>query len=230
MKTRTFPIALILLGAPGSGKGTQAKLLQERLGFIHISTGDLLRAHVSFHSLLGQQAKTYMDKGHLVPDVLVLGMLLERITQPDCAAGYILDGFPRTMAQAEALDTFLVDKAVPLVFNLQVADELLIERLVYRISCARCGKPYHLLQAPPQLKGVCDQCQGALKARPDDTELTIRERLRVYHAQTAPLVAFYENRKELYPIDCSGDPLTVMERILKWVPPHCQDLSTKSPT
>lgn len=211
-------IALILIGAPGSGKGTQAKLLQERLGFIHISTGDLLREHIKCDSSLGRQAKIYMDKGHLVPDSLVLGMLFERIAKPDCASGYILDGFPRTIAQAEALETFLRDKTVLIVVNLHLKDEQLIERLLHRVSCERCGTPYHLLYAPPRVQGVCDRCQGALKPRSDDNEVTVRERLCVYRAQTAPLVAFYEAHESIHTIDCSADPSAVMAQILALIP------------
>ena len=200
------PLVLILLGPPGSGKGTQAAMLQDKLHLPHISTGDLLRDHVRRNTELGKQAKTYMDKGQLVPDALILDMLFERVSQKDCANGYILDGFPRTLPQAEALHTRLKGKPDPVVINLELSDAKILERLTNRVSCEKCGTPFHLLYSPPKTEGKCDKCGGKLIQRSDDTEAVIVKRLKVYHEQTAPLIAYYSKQKLLHTVDSSLTP------------------------
>jgi adenylate kinase len=196
------PLVLIMLGPPGAGKGTQAVMLHEKLKIPHISTGDLLRDHVRRNTPLGQQAELFISKGQLVPDQLILDMLFERVSQADCSKGYILDGFPRTLPQAESLQTHLKGKSQPIVFNLDLADAQIIERLTQRIVCESCGTPYHLAYSPPQQSGICDKCAGKLIHRSDDTEAVISKRLKVYHDQTAPLIAYYTQLKVLHSINC----------------------------
>ncbi len=196
------PLALILLGPPGSGKGTQATLLKEALHLPHISTGDLLREHIRRDTELGREAKTFMDKGQLVPDPLILNMFFERIEAPDCHKGYILDGVPRTLPQAESVQSHLEKKAKIVVVNLSLNDDKVIERLANRLTCEKCGTSYHLLYSPPKHKGICDRCSGKLIQRSDDTETVIRERLNVYRKQTEPLIAFYTHLGLLHTIPC----------------------------
>lgn len=210
----TLPLVLILLGPPGTGKGTQAKLLEEQLLLPHISTGDLFREHIQKQTELGVQAKTYINTGILVPDELVLNMLLSRVKKADCAKGYILDGFPRTIPQAQALQSLLEKNCTLLIVNLALSDDKIIERLSNRVVCGTCGTPYHLLYSPPQVKGICDKCQGSLIQRPDDTQEVIKKRLQVYHNQTAPLIAFYSKNHVLHTIDCSADKQEVFKQIL----------------
>jgi len=219
MITDAYPLVLILLGPPGSGKGTQAKMIQEKCEIPHISTGDLLREHIRNSTDLGKEAKGFMDKGQLVPDSLVLDMLFERIAQKDCAKGYILDGVPRTLPQAEALQSYL-GKTIPVVINLDLSEKQIIERLTKRVTCENCGHPYHLLYSPPKKPGICDLCGGHLAQRADDTEAVIRKRLKVYQEQTAPLIAFYADKKMLHTIDCSVNKETILEQILS-ILPHC---------
>ncbi len=205
------PLVLILLGPPGSGKGTQAKMLESHLHLPHISTGDLLRDHIRRGTDLGKLAQTYMDKGNLVPDELILDMLFERVTSKDCEKGYILDGFPRTIPQAQALQQRLKN---PVVINLDISDEKILERLTKRVTCETCGTPYHLTYSPPKQSMICDKCGGKLIQRPDDTEAVISKRLRVYQDQTAPLIAFYAKLNLLHTIDCSKDKQQVFQEIL----------------
>jgi adenylate kinase len=207
-------LVLIMLGPPGSGKGTQAKMLEEKLQLPHISTGDLLRNHVRRDTHLGKQAQGYMDKGNLVPDALILDMLFERVSQNDCSRGYILDGFPRTIPQAEALQQCLKEQPAPVVLNLNLSDAKVIERLTKRVVCEKCGSPYHLVYSPPKIKNKCDTCGGKLIHRPDDTEAVITKRLKVYQEQTAPLIAFYSKQKLLHTIDCSADKNQVFKQVL----------------
>lgn len=187
---------LILLGPPGAGKGTQAKQVAEQYGIPQISTGDILRQAVKDGTALGREAQGYMERGDLVPDKVVIGIIEERLTQPDCQAGYVLDGFPRTEVQANALAESLgrQGSAIDHVVNIEVSDEELIRRLTGRRTCKECQEPYHVTFSPPEREGVCDKCGGELIQRKDDEEETIRTRLGVYREQTAPLVAYYENQ------------------------------------
>lgn len=190
---------LILLGAPGAGKGTQSKLLQEKWNIPQISTGDMLRAAKQAKTALGLQAETFMNAGKLVPDEVVIGLIRERLAAPDTAKGFILDGFPRTVAQAEALGGLLKDlnRQLDAVVNLEVPEAELVERLTGRWTCSSCGTGFHLSFSPPKQEGVCDRCGGSLIQREDDQEATIRRRLKVYLEQTAPLVAYYERAGHL---------------------------------
>lgn len=184
---------LILLGAPGAGKGTQAEILRERFGLAHVASGDLFRENISKQSALGKLAKSYMDKGELVPDDVTIQMVMERIARPDCARGVVFDGFPRTVAQAEALnDAFAKEgKRISVALLVKVRDTVLIERLNARWICPTCGSVYNLLTNPPQVAGKCDKDGAALGQREDDKPETVRNRLNVYNKQTAPLVDFY---------------------------------------
>ncbi len=194
---------LILLGPPGAGKGTQAQILVEELGIPHISTGDMFRAAMKGGTELGLKAKSYVDKGELVPDSVTIGLVRERLALPDCKKGFLLDGFPRTAAQAEALDELLagLDMALDAVVNIQVEPEVLVNRLSNRRTCRNCGAVYHLLYKPPASPGKCDTCGGELYQRPDDNEATVRNRLEVYTAQTRPLIDFYQRKGLLRSVD-----------------------------
>lgn len=199
---------LILLGPPGSGKGTQAQRLQAERGFIQISTGDMLRRAVAEGTELGRQAKDIMERGELVPDALVIQLLADRIDEPDTRNGFILDGFPRTVPQAEALDRVLADKRMKLdkVIELEVDDEALIKRISGRFACAACGEGYHDRFKPPQREDACDKCGGhEFTRRPDDNAETVRARLVAYHRQTAPLLPYYEGRGILAKLDGMAD-------------------------
>lgn len=207
---------LILLGPPGAGKGTQAKMLAECFGIPQISTGEILRAAVKDGTPMGIKAKAFMDAGGLVPDEVVVGIVRERLQQDDCSSGFILDGFPRTVAQADALEVNLAEmgKELDAVISLGVDTEALVERLTGRRSCQTCGRGYHLRFDPPQVEGLCDACGGALFQRDDDREATIRKRLSVYHDQTAPLVRYYGARGRLTTIDGMQDIGAVQTQIL----------------
>jgi adenylate kinase len=210
---------IILLGAPGSGKGTQAQRLSRRFGIPQVSTGDLLRAAVKAGTELGQRAKAAMDAGELVSDDIVLGMIRERLGQPDAAPGFILDGFPRNLAQAEALDGLLEQIEAPLdaVVLLDVDFDVLLKRITGRRTCGGCGKVYNVHYLPPAREGVCDECGGELIQRADDNEETVTNRLKVYESQTAPLVAFYEDRGKLKVVGATGgidDVLAQLEEAL----------------
>lgn len=201
---------LMLLGAPGAGKGTQAKILVSQLGIPQISTGDMLRSAVERGTELGREAKRYMDAGALVPDDVVIGIVRERLAEPDTAAGFILDGFPRTVAQAEALAAFTPLDAV---VSIEVPEEQLVSRLAGRRTCRACGAIYHVVSSPPSTDGRCDACGGDLYQRSDDQEASIRERLRQYHEKTAPLESWYRERGLLVGIDGTGRPDEVTERL-----------------
>jgi len=194
---------IIFLGPPGAGKGTQAKILVEKYGIPQISTGDMLREHVKKGTELGKKAKEYMDKGQLVPDEIILSMVKERLSQPDAQKGFILDGFPRTVAQAEALDKMLEEmgRKIEYVLALIVPDDELVERLTGRRTCKNCGMMYHIKFKPPKVDGKCDVCGGELYQRPDDNEETVRNRLKVYHESTAPLIEYYKKKGVLFEID-----------------------------
>jgi adenylate kinase len=197
---------LIFLGPPGAGKGTQAKLVAEQYDIPQISTGDILRQAVKDGTPLGQEAQGYMERGDLVPDKVVIGIIEERLTRPDCKAGYILDGFPRTEVQANALAESLSRQSSTIdhVVNIEVEDEELIQRLTGRRTCKECQEPYHVSFSPPEREGLCDKCGGELIQRKDDEEGTIRSRLGVYREQTAPLVAYYENQGLLRTVAGTG--------------------------
>ncbi|MGC8836794.1 MAG: adenylate kinase [Anaerolineae bacterium] len=197
---RTF---IVLLGAPGAGKGTQAELLQKDYGLAHISSGDLFREHLEKGTPLGKLAQAYMDRGELVPDDVTIAMVRERLQEPDCQRGAILDGFPRTVAQAEALDALLreMGERICVVPYVKVSPEVLLERLSGRWTCRQCGAVYHVLYNPPKVAGVCDECGGPLYQRPDDTPETQRRRIAVYLEQTAPLIARYQAQGLLVEVD-----------------------------
>jgi len=199
---------IILLGPPGSGKGTQAEKLNDDLGLIRLSTGDMLREAVRDKTALGMMAKEYMDKGALVPDDVVIGLMREKITS--LKEGFVLDGFPRTVQQADALSEF-VD--IDHVINLDVDDEELVSRLTKRRSCPDCNVVFHLLYKPPMKDGICDKCGAALYQRSDDTEGTVRERLKVYRENTFPLIEYYDKKGKLVDIDGSGDINEIYEAI-----------------
>ena len=207
---------LILLGPPGAGKGTQAKMLTERFDIPQISTGDILRAAVKEGTPMGVKAKSFMDAGALVPDEVVIGIVRERLQKEDCAAGFILDGFPRTVAQADALKDTLhsLGKDLDAVISIEVDTEALVERLTGRRTCRECGRGYHVKFDPPREAGRCDVCGGELIQRDDDREETIRKRLEVYHEQTSPLIAYYSNQALLVSIDGMLEISTVQEKIL----------------
>ncbi|AKR48988.1 adenylate kinase [Acetobacter pasteurianus] len=195
---------IIFLGPPGAGKGTQSKLLEERYGLIQISTGDMLRAEVAKGSETGKQAKALMDAGKLVPDELIIAMLKSRIAQADCQNGFILDGFPRTLAQAEELDSMLSSdgKKIDIVLFLDVDEEILADRISGRFTCGNCGKTYNEVSNPPKVEGVCDSCGShEFKRRADDKRETVVERLKEYQKLTAPILPFYEKTGRLHKIN-----------------------------
>ena len=195
---------LILLGPPGAGKGTQARRLEDTRGLVQLSTGDMLRAMVAEGGPLGQQAKDIMSAGKLMPDELMVKIIAERISKPDVANGFILDGFPRTVAQAESLDTMLSDKGLKLdhVIEMKVVDDILVERITGRYTCAKCGKGYHDVFEKPKVEGVCDVCGSTeFKRRADDNADTVKTRLAQYHEQTAPILPYYQSRGVLKTVD-----------------------------
>lgn len=199
---------IVLLGAPGSGKGTQAKMLVEKFGVMQISTGDLLRAAVAANTELGKQAKEIMEAGQLVPDEIVLGMIREKLAESAATKGFILDGFPRNLAQARSLDRLLEEQNLPLgaAIHIQVDPEEIIKRITGRRTCGNCGAIYNIYFSPPGREGICDKCAAAdLQQRADDNEPTVRKRLEVYEKQTAPLVEYYSSRGLLKTVQGSGD-------------------------
>jgi len=196
-------VRIILLGAPGAGKGTQAVTISKTLGLAHIASGDLFRQEQANGTELGLLAKSYMEKGQLVPDEVTVKMILGRIKQPDCAKGFLLDGFPRTLDQAKALDAALKpsDSDIDMVVYIKVSDDELIKRLSGRWICRNCQAPYNVVEAPPKIKGKCDQCGGELYQRADDTEETARKRLEVYFNQTMPLIDYYTKAGKLVEVN-----------------------------
>jgi len=208
---------IVLLGAPGAGKGTQAKKLVEKYALPQISTGDLLRAAVAAGTALGKEAKAFMDRGELVSDGVVLGMVQERLKQDDCKKGYILDGFPRNTAQAEALDKMLASMNMSLTgaLSVDVPFEDLMKRLTGRRTCKACGQMYNIYFGPPKKEGVCDKCGGELFQRDDDKEATIKKRLDVYSAQTAPLFDYYSKKGILKSVDGTGSIDAIFAQVCK---------------
>ena len=203
---------LILLGAPGAGKGTQAEILSEKLGIPTISTGNILRAAIKEGTPTGLKAKAFMDEGKLVPDEVIIGIINERVAKEDCANGYILDGVPRTIGQAEAMEQagIIFDNVV----SIEIADETIVDRMSGRRVCESCGASYHLVAVPPKTAGVCDKCGGKLIQRKDDEPATVKARLEVYHKETEPLKAFYAERGLLRSVDNQSSVEAVSEAIL----------------
>ena len=208
---------LVLLGPPGSGKGTQAERLKEQLGLPHVASGDLFRENIGNETELGLLAKGYMDRGQLVPDDVTIAMVRERLQQPDCDDGVILDGFPRTLAQAQALDKMLAStgRALAGVLYINLPNEETVRRLSGRWICGQCQTPYHVVFSPPAEEGVCDECGGELYQRDDDRPETVRARLRVYHEQTAPLIDYYRRAGLLVEVDGTGDIEAVSAALLE---------------
>lgn len=207
---------ILFMGPPGAGKGTQAERIVKEFGIPHISTGDAFRAAMREGTPIGLKAKEYIDNGQLVPDDVTVGVVRERLAQPDCETGFLLDGFPRTLGQAEALDDLLVTLGRKLdhVINLSVDRELLLARLTGRRICKSCGATYHVIFNPPQQEGVCDKCQGELYQRSDDTEATVGKRLDVYLNETAPLLSYYEAKGLLREVDGEKEIDTVTSEIV----------------
>lgn len=194
---------IIMLGAPGAGKGTQAKMIADRYGIPHISTGDIFRANIKNGTKLGKEAKGYMDQGLLVPDELTVKLLLDRVAQEDCSDGYVLDGFPRNIPQAEVLDRALADQGerIDYAVDVEVADRHIINRMSGRRACVGCGATYHIVNVPPKKEGICDVCGEALILREDDRPDTVTKRLAVYHEQTQPLIDYYKEKGILKSVD-----------------------------
>ena len=207
---------IIMLGAPGAGKGTQAKLIAEKYGIPHVSTGDIFRANIKEGTQLGKEAKEYMDKGQLVPDELTVRILLDRVAKDDCKNGYVLDGFPRTIPQAEVLDeevSKLGDK-IDFAINVDVPDENIIRRMGGRLACLKCGATYHIEHIPPKKEGICDTCGSELVLRDDDKPETVKNRLDVYHKQTQPLIDYYGKKNILKTVDGTKDMQEVFNEIV----------------
>ena len=207
---------IIMLGAPGAGKGTQAKQIAAKYQIPHISTGDIFRANIKNNTELGQKAKTYMDKGELVPDSLVVDLIMDRFKEADCANGYVLDGFPRTIPQAEALDNALKanGEKVDFAINVEVPDENIINRMSGRRACVGCGATYHIKYNPTKVEGVCDACGEKLILRDDDKPETVKNRLSVYHEQTQPLIDYYNKAGVLAEVDGTKDMEDVFKDIV----------------
>lgn len=207
---------IIMLGAPGAGKGTQAKMIAAKYQIPHISTGDIFRANIKNGTELGMEAKKYMDQGQLVPDELTVKILLDRVAQPDCSEGYVLDGFPRTIPQAEVLDNALnkLGDSIDFAIDVDVPDENIVRRMSGRRACLSCGATYHIEHIPPKQEGVCDTCGQPLVLRDDDKPETVLKRLKVYHEQTQPLIDFYTKKGVLRSVDGTVDMNDVFETIV----------------
>lgn len=208
---------IIMLGAPGAGKGTQAKMIAEKYGIPHVSTGDIFRANIKNGTELGMEAKKYMDEGQLVPDELTVKLLLDRVAQEDCRNGYVLDGFPRTIPQAEVLDEALakLEEKIDYAVNVDVPDENIVKRMSGRRACLKCGATYHIEHIPPKKEGVCNTCGSELALRDDDKPETVLKRLQVYHDQTQPLIDFYAEKGVLRSVDGTADMQNVFDEIVK---------------
>ena len=210
---------IIMLGAPGAGKGTQAKMIAAKYDIPHISTGDIFRANIKNGTELGKKAKAYMDAGQLVPDELTVELVLDRIKQKDCIKGYILDGFPRTIPQEEALDSALNDRGekIEYAINVDVPDENIVKRMSGRRACVNCGATYHIVYNPTKEEGICDVCKGELILRDDDKPETVAKRLSVYHDQTQPLIDHYDAKGVLHTVDGTVDIDVVFAEITKFL-------------
>lgn len=220
------PLIVILMGPPGSGKGTHAGPLSQQVSLPHISTGDLFREHIRQETPLGVQAKNYIDKGNLVPDKLVLDVLFDRVSKEDCKNGYILDGFPRTMAQAKELDLRLGTENRVIALNFNLPDSVIIERVIGRIACKGCGRPFHKKFDPPKKEMLCDSCGGLLYQRADDREEIIRKRLEVYRVETQPLIDYYAKQKSvLREINSQNEKTQVFHDVMEALPPLQQPAS-----
>ena len=206
---------VVMLGAPGAGKGTQAKMIATKYNVPHISTGDIFRANIKEGTELGKKAKSYMDQGLLVPDELVVDLVVDRIQQEDCKDGYILDGFPRTIPQAEALDAALskLNTKLDVALDIDVADDFIVKRMGGRRACLGCGATYHIVNIPPKKEGICDTCGAELVLRDDDKPETVEKRLAVYHEQTQPLIDYYKNSGILVTLDGTKDMNEVFANI-----------------
>ncbi len=211
--------ALIFLGAPGAGKGTQAREVATHFGIPQISTGDILRDAVKRETKLGLAAKAKMESGELVPDEVVCGIVEERVSEPDCRNGFILDGFPRTISQAQFVEKMLAAKGhgKPLVLDIEVGEDLLLKRLTGRQTCSVCGEIYNIYFSPPKVEGICDKDGGKLSHRADDNETTIRQRLEAYHKQTEPLIQYYRGQGTLVSVDGNKDPHEVARGLLVYL-------------
>ena len=207
---------IVMLGAPGAGKGTQAIKIADKYDIPHISTGDIFRANIKGGTELGQKAKSYIDKGELVPDEVTIGMLLDRIAQDDCKNGYVLDGFPRTIPQAESLTEALKSQEdkIDFALNIDVPDEAIIERMSGRRACPKCGATYHIVYAAPKTENICDKCGSELIIRSDDKPETVKDRLNVYHQQTEPLIAYYKAAGVLREVDGTQELPKVFEDVV----------------
>jgi adenylate kinase len=210
---------IIMLGAPGAGKGTQAKKLAAKYDIPHISTGDIFRANIKNGTELGKKAKVFMDQGLLVPDELVVDLVVDRFKEPDCEKGYVLDGFPRTIPQAKALDEALAKNgdAVEYAIDVDVPDAEIVSRMSGRRACVNCGGTYHVVTIPPKKEGICDVCGGELILREDDKPETVEKRLKVYHEQTQPLIDYYKGKGILKSVDGTKDLEEVFENVVKIV-------------
>lgn len=208
---------LVILGPPGAGKGTQADFIIKKYNIVHISTGDIFRENIKNHTKLGEKAKSYMDKGLLVPDELVIDLVEDRLAKDDCKDGFLLDGFPRTVAQGVSLDAILdrQDKSLTKVINIDVKPEILIERAVGRRVCKSCGSTFHIKYNPPKEDGICDNCHEKLIQRDDDTENTVKTRIKVYFEQTAPLIDYYKAQDLLLNINGESDIKKVFDDIVQ---------------
>lgn len=207
---------IIMLGAPGAGKGTQAKMIADKYSLPHISTGDIFRANIKNGTELGMEAKRYMDEGKLVPDELTVKILLDRVAKEDCKNGYVLDGFPRTIPQAEVLEKALNEQgeSIDWAIDVDVPDENIVNRMSGRRACVNCGATYHLVHIPPKQEGICDKCGSELILRDDDKPETVLNRLKVYHDQTQPLIDFYSSRNVLKTVDGTQDMEDVFASIV----------------
>lgn len=208
---------IIMLGAPGAGKGTQAKMISEKYGIPHISTGDIFRANIKNETELGKKAKKYMDQGLLVPDELVVDLVVDRLTKEDTKEGYILDGFPRTIPQAEALTNALKEREedIDYAINVEVPDEVIVERMSGRRACLNCGGTYHVVFNPTKVEGICDSCGGQLVLRDDDKPATVKKRLDVYHEQTQPLIDYYTKQDKVVVVDGTLEMAQVFDAIIR---------------
>lgn len=206
---------IIMLGAPGAGKGTQAKMISQKYDIPHISTGDIFRANIKNGTELGKKAKSFMDQGLLVPDELVVDLVVDRVGQDDCTKGYILDGFPRTIPQAEALDAALGEDKIDYAIDIEVPDDNIITRMSGRRACVGCGATYHVVYNPTKEEGICDACGEKLILRDDDKPETVQKRLGVYHDQTQPLIDYYKKAGNLVEMDGTVDINVVFDNIVK---------------